>query len=104
MPSKSKQKGNAYERELVKRAHEFDLDAKRAWGSDGRSLGLHEGVDLILEGRRVQAKRRAKIADYIIPDQDIDVQVLRMDRGESFAVLRYDDYLRILQQLKVEKP
>ena len=104
MTSKSKAKGNAYESELVRQAKSYDLQAVRAWGSDGRSLGQHEGVDLIIEGRLVQAKRRAKIADYIIPNDDVDIQVIRADRGKSFAILRYDDYLQLLQQLKGQTP
>lgn len=104
MASKSKAKGNAYERELVKKAIEFGLQAKRAWGSNGLSLGMHEGVDLVIEGIKVQAKRRAKIAEYMIPDDDVDVQVIRMDRGQSYAVLRYDDYLSLILQTKQDKP
>ena len=39
MSSKSKIKGNKFERDCVKLAEEYDIPAVRAWGSDGRSLG-----------------------------------------------------------------
>ena len=40
MSSKSKQKGNRFERECVEVAKDKDVRAIRAWGSAGRSLGL----------------------------------------------------------------
>ena len=49
VPSKSKAKGNRFEREVVKLAKEYGLESKRAWGSDGRSLGLHPEVDITIE-------------------------------------------------------
>jgi hypothetical protein len=104
MPSASKAKGNAYEREIVKRARALGLHAIRAWGSDGRSLGLHEGVDLVIEGLTVQAKRRKAIADYIRPDDDVDLQVIRQDRGDSYAIMRLDDLFQLLQKIQKEKP
>ena len=42
MPSKSKAKGNRFERLCVKIATSFGLNAQRAWGSDGRSMGEHQ--------------------------------------------------------------
>lgn len=104
MPSKSKIKGNAYEVELVKEAKAMGLQAKRAWGSDGRSLGLHEGVDLVVEGQTIQAKRRKAIASYIRPDDNVDVQVLRQDYGVSYAVMPYTHYLQLLARAKEDKP
>ena len=41
-----KQKGNRIERECVNIAKESGIEAKRAWGSDGRSLGWTEEVDV----------------------------------------------------------
>ena len=49
MASPSKQKGNAFEREVVNLAKGFGLKAVRAWGSNGQSLGLHEEVDCTIE-------------------------------------------------------
>lgn len=97
MPSSSKRKGNTYEREIVDQAKALDLHAVRAWGSNGQALGHHEEVDCLIAGQRIQAKRRAKIADYIVPSEHVDAQVVRADRGESFAILRYSDYLELLK-------
>ena len=67
MPSKSKAKGNRYERECVNKALEHGLESKRAWGSDGRSLGLHAEVDMVIEDFTVQCKVRKRIAEWIKP-------------------------------------
>ena len=56
MASKSKQKGNRFERECVDIAIEKGLSSKRAWGSDGRSMGQNEQVDLMVEKYKVQCK------------------------------------------------
>lgn len=97
MPSSSKRKGNTFETEIVKQAQAVGLHAARAWGSNGRALGHHEEVDCLVGGQRIQAKRRAKIADYIVPSEHVDAQVVRADRGESFAILRYSDYLQLIK-------
>ena len=60
MPSKSKAKGNRFERECVKIAKEYGLESKRAWGSDGRSLGLDPEVDMTIEEYTVQCKVRKR--------------------------------------------
>ena len=64
MTHPSKQKGNRFERLIVDKAHSYGVKGERAWGSNGRSLGMHEEVDVLLEGDlRIQAKCRKKIAD-----------------------------------------
>lgn len=100
MSHPSKQKGNGFEREIVKLAEQAGLEAKRAWGSNGRSLGFTEDVDCLIEGLKVQAKRRAKIADYIKPCVHVDAQVIRADRDEALAIIRFSDYLELLATIK----
>ena len=100
MPSKSKTKGNNYERELVKDAERFELRAKRSWGSDGRSMGLHEEVDLVVEGWHIQAKRRKSVAKWILPNENVDAQCVRGDNGKSFIIMRYDDWCAEMSHLK----
>ena len=48
MPNKSKAKGNRFEREIVECCQANDVPAIRAWGSNGRSLGHHEEVDVLI--------------------------------------------------------
>ena len=94
MPSKSKAKGNRFERQIVDRAKHFDLKAKRAWGSDGRAMGQHEEVDIIIGDKlKVQAKCRKKIGEWMIPNENVDIQVIKGDRTTPLAVLPLDLFL-----------
>ena len=110
MSHPSKIKGNKFERDCCKKAELFEVPSKRAWGSDGRSLGLHPEVDIVLgdqdynDEMHVQCKIRKRLPTYIFPkDEAIDSQLIREDRGEAYIVIRYDDYLaemRRMRQLK----
>jgi len=100
---RNKIRGNNLEREIVNTAKEVGLSAKRAYASDGRSLGKSEVVDVIVENTTIQAKRRKKVAQWLYPDyhgDDVDVVVTRMDRKEALAILPLQ---RLLELLKIEK-
>lgn len=83
----SKTKGNGFEREIVNAAKAKGLNAERAYASNGRALGQSEEVDCIVEGCRIQAKRRKALPAYLqIPD-GCDAVVFRQDRGPSLALI-----------------
>ena len=69
MPSKSKQKGNRFEREVTNLAKEHSIESQRAYASNGLSLGHTEEVDVLLstpdKDWRVQCKVRKKIANWL---------------------------------------
>jgi len=103
VPSKSKAKGNRFEREIVNLAKEYGLESKRAWGSDGRSLGLHPEVDLTIEEYTVQCKVRKRIAEWIKPEEQIGdshLQCVKESRGESYAIIPMRKFLKIIARLK----
>lgn len=101
MPSPSKAKGNRFERECVKIAQSKGLDSKRAWGSDGRSLGLDAEVDLIIEDFTIQCKVRKRIAKWIKPlDLPNHVQLIKEDRGEIYTIMRMENFMEIIKLLK----
>lgn len=100
----NKVRGNTLEREIVHVAKKKGLEARRAWGSDGRSLGCGEGVDNLVAGKKIQAKREKVLAKsvkkklaYLRPEGECDAVVFREDRGEMFVLLRADDYFELLQ-------
>ncbi len=101
MASKSKIKGNTYERELVNIFIENGLDAERARGSDGRSLGMAEDVDgyfkLSKSGLKIkwQAKRRKVIPKWLQTGNS-DIVLVREDRGENHVVLSLDLFLELI--------
>ena len=98
MTHPSKNKGNNYERELVKLAQAHGLPAKRAYASNGEALGHSVEVDLLIGQERVQAKRRRTLAAFLKPSEDVDAVVFREDRGESFVLLRFDDWLELVKE------
>jgi Holliday junction resolvase len=98
MPSKSKRKGNKFERDCVNIAKEYGIKAKRAWGSDGRSMGFEEDVDMLLdETIKVQCKIRKKLAKWVLPPESCDIAVVREDRGETYVTISYVDYLSLIR-------
>lgn len=100
----SKQKGNRFEYELVAEARKFGLKAERARGSDGRSLGHHETVDIKVEDHRIQAKVRASLPAYLKPNEHQDsvafLELRKGKRGDKMVLLRWDDYLALLKNQK----
>lgn len=101
MPSKSKRKGNVYESELVEQLDKEGISAKRAWGSNGAALGEAETVDLVFLYKglkwRVQAKRRAKIADYMKPPDGADIVMARGDRESTLVVMPFQKFIKLLK-------
>ena len=102
MTHPNKRKGNAFERELVQMAKDMGLDAVRAYGSDGRSLGKSEKVDVMVEEVTIQAKKRAKIAEYIKIPSDVDMVVIRENRGKPLAIVPFEKILRLIKEGKWE--
>tara|TARA_R110002020_G_scaffold308985_6_gene524534 strand:+ start:897 stop:1232 length:336 start_codon:yes stop_codon:yes gene_type:complete len=103
MPSKSKAKGNRFERECVKLAKEYGLESKRAWGSDGRSLGLDPEVDMLIENYTVQCKVRKRIASWIKPTEELGethLQLVKESRGNIYAIISMKELLRMMVELK----
>ena len=101
MSHPSKVKGNKFERDNVNKAKELGIDAKRAYASNGESLGMHAEVDFVVYGKdkvyKCQAKIRKSIASYLLPNENVDAQVIRQDRGETYIVFRYPDWLKQIQ-------
>ena len=93
----SKQKGTGYENELVKRLIDAGFtDARRAWGSDGRSLGMEPDVDILTEGIKIQAKRRKAIPKWLRLG-NCDAVMFREDRGLTFVMMTFDDWVKCLK-------
>lgn len=94
MPNKSKQKGNRFEREVVKICELHEVKAVRSWGSNGQSLGMHEEVDILInDDVKVQAKVRKSLAKHIKPNENVDVQIIKEDRGKVYVVQELNDWL-----------
>ena len=110
MSHPSKIKGNKFERYCCLKAKMHDIPAKRAWASDGRSLGLDSEVDIVVGDEKYkdemhcQCKIRKRLPEYIFTKNDvIDCLLIREDRGETYIVLRYDDYLAEMSRYRALK-
>ena len=94
MTSKSKIKGNKFERDIVKAVELHDIKAVRAWGSNGASIGQHPEVDLLIDDDiKVQAKVRKALPKWIAPSEHVDVQIIKENRGKIFVVQELNDWL-----------
>ena len=99
MPSRSKTKGNTFERRVVNIAKDFGIPSVRAWGSNGASLGLHEEVDVVINDEyKVQCKCRSKMAKWMKPNENVDIQIVKEDYGDIFVVIPYAKFLRIIKE------
>ena len=103
MSSKSKQKGNRFERECVEVAKDKDVRAIRAWGSDGRSLGLTSEVDILIDKYKAQCKVRKRVAKWLNPSEEVDIQLVKEDRGQIYLIQRYDEWLEMVSVLQAQK-
>ena len=94
MPSKSKTKGNNFERIIVNMAKDIGIAAKRAWVSNGQAIGQHEEVDVLLDTDfKIQAKCRKKLADFLLPNENVDAVVCKQDRGETLIIMPFKEFL-----------
>lgn len=101
MPNRSKQKGNRFERQIVDRTKDYfrnKIKVQRAWGSNGAALGLHEEVDILIgKNLKLQAKCRKRIGQWMLPNENVDAQVIKEDRGEPLVVMKYEDWCELLE-------
>ena len=102
MPSKSKAKGNRFERLCVDIAKRHGLSSQRAWGSDGRSMGEHQEVDIKIEEYKLQCKTRKRVAKWLKPSKEVDAQVVKEDGGEVFVIQPLEKWLEIVKYLQAQ--
>ena len=100
MPSKSKAKGNRFERLCVDIAKRHGLSSQRAWGSDGRSMGEHQEVDIKIEEYKLQCKTRKRVAKWLKPSKEVDSQVVKEDGGEVFVIQPLERWLEMVKSLQ----
>ena len=101
MSHPNKRRGTDLERWVVREARNHNLDAKRMWGSDGRSRGLKKEVDVLVcadidHVYELQCKNTKTLAKKYKPIEGIDGQVFAEDRGEKMIMIRLKDYFRLI--------
>ena len=99
--NKNKNKGSRFERKIVEICELHDVKAVRAWGSNGLALGQHPECDVLINDEiKVQAKCRKKLAAHIQPNENVDVQIIKQDRGPILVVQELNDWLLMLKENK----
>ena len=104
MTAKNKRRGNVLEYEVVAAAKEAGLDAVRAWGSDGRALGEHPEVDVMIGSWTVQCKRRKRLPQWLTPSEHVDIQVVRQDRDKPYVVISLERFLEMMDAIERYSP
>jgi hypothetical protein len=102
MTHKNKRSGADFERRMVRKARAAGLAAKRAYASDGRSLGLDAEVDLVVDGWKIQCKHRRQLAKYIKPSAEVDAQIVG-DRSGQYVVMTWAKFVEIVKLLKLDR-
>lgn len=100
----SRRKGHAFEREIAAELREMGFNAKRGL-SQARGGGAEEADVVGLPGFHLECKRGKKPNPRAALSQAIEdakpgetpVAVVRDDRSDAFVVLRWEDFLRMLQ-------
>ncbi len=100
MAHKNKIKGNRFEYEVRDMFIDKGINAKRAYASDGRSLGYTEDVDVLVTHNDtdypLQCKRRKALSKVIIPSDNVFAQVVRADRGDTLAIIKLDKLIELI--------
>ncbi len=98
MPNRNKEKGSRFEREIVDKARQRDLEANRVPLS-GSATGFKGDVH-IKKGREtwvVEAKKRKSGFKFLYENLlGADVLVVSEDRNRALAVLDLEDFLDML--------
>lgn len=94
----NRRRGFDFEREIVNAARNQGLKAERAFGSNGRALGEAESVDVIVDGCRIQAKRRKALPTYLQTPDGCDVVAVRQDRARPVAIVPLSDFLDLIDR------
>jgi hypothetical protein len=99
MTHPNKARGNTLERYIVGKLLELGFQAQRAWGSDGRAMGLVQGVDILAHSKtgeswRIQSKKKKQLPKWLEIPEGVDCVVFNTDRGPLFVLKRfYDEFL-----------
>lgn len=97
----NKRRGSNFERTIVNKAKKLGLFAKRAYASNGEALGKVKEVDLMIEDKAIQAKKRKALPAYLKLDEGVDAVVFNTDRELPLVLVSLDWYLLTLSQRQI---
>ena len=66
-------------------------------------MGQNEQVDLMVEKYKVQCKVRKRVAKWLKPTDEVDIQLVKEDRGQIYVIQRYEEWLEMVSFLSQVK-
>jgi hypothetical protein len=85
----------------VKIAEKSGLKAKRTWGSDGRSIGLAKGVDILVDDDiKLQCKKKKKLPQWLITEEGVDYQVFQTDYKKPMIIIPVEEFFDLMLMVK----
>lgn len=104
MSNKGKDKGYRFEKQCIDMLHDNDIDAKRAYGSNGLALGLTNDVDIKIEHKNkiypLQCKVRKRLGNIFKPNENNYGQVVKQDYDVPYITMRFKDFIELLKNQK----
>ena len=92
-------RGFNLEREAVNEAKALGLTSKRMWGSDGRTAGLDSEVDVIIDDKHFQCKRKRRLPAWFSMEH-VEGIIVRQDQEKALVIVPLSNYLALLATLR----
>jgi len=97
LAAKNKARGNRLENKVVKMMQAVGAKAVRAWGSDGRSLGLSQDVDVLMNDTvRFQCKMKKKFPKWIGVSETVDYNIIQTDHKPPQIIIPLEEWLELI--------
>ena len=93
---RNRQRGAELQRQSVKIAKEFDLEA---FNRD-RGGAQHEKGDVEIEGKFYGCKRRKRVPAWVLPEKSESGVIFRHDRGAAMIAIDFDLFCLLLKFAK----
>ena len=101
MSNKGKDKGYRFEKQCIDMLKDNDIEAQRAYGSNGLALGLTNDVDIKIEHKgkmyALQCKVRKRLGNIFKPNENNYGQVVKQDYDDPYITIRFKDFIELLK-------
>ena len=72
------------------------MQARRTWGSDGRSLGLNKDVDIVTsEGITFQVKKKKDFPKWIGVNGNTNYNIIQTDYKPPLIIIPLEEWLEL---------
>jgi len=96
---RNRQRGAELQRQAVRIAKEFDLEA---FNRD-RGGAQHEQGDVEIEGKFYGCKRRKRVPTWVLPEKEEHGVIFRQDREAPYIAIPYDTFCFLIKMIKLNQ-